>query len=52
MSKKPVKEDGSAVMSVGGGNVPSLTNPTDVYALQKDRYKKGFQKMLRRKKPR
>ena len=51
MSKKNIKEDGSAVMSVGGGNVPSLTNPTDAYALQKDRYKKQFSKILRRKKP-
>lgn len=39
---------GSAVQTVGntGG---ALTNPTDAYALQRDRYKKTL--MLRRKKP-
>jgi hypothetical protein len=52
MSKKIVKEDGAA-MSVGSGAVPSLTNPTDAYALQKDRYKKSMMSkvLLRRKKP-
>jgi hypothetical protein len=50
MSQKPkVAED--ATMSVGSGAVPSLTNPTDAYALQKDRYKKNMTKMLRRRKP-
>ena len=50
MSQKPkIAED--ATMSVGSGAVPSLTNPTDAYALQKDRYKKNMTKMLRRRKP-
>ena len=51
MSKRiEVKEqEGGVPMSVGGGAVPSLTNPSDVYALQlKKRIKK---KMLRRKSP-
>ena len=38
------------------GGIPSLTNPTDAYALQKDRIKKRIaakvaSKILRRKKP-
>ena len=53
MSKKfKVNEDGVATMSVGGGAIPSLTNPTDAYALQRDRYKKAMRpRILRRKKP-
>jgi hypothetical protein len=47
--KSKVAED--ATMSVGGGSVPSLTNPTDAYALQVNRYKKNMTKMLRRRKP-
>ena len=43
------QEGGGVPMSVGGGAVPSLTNPSDVYALQlKKRLNK---KMLRRKTP-
>lgn len=38
---------GSAVQTVG--NTGALTNPTDNYALQRNRYKKTL--MLRRKKP-
>lgn len=53
MSKKfKVNEEGAVTMSVGGGAIPSLTNPTDVYALQRDRYKKTLHsRILRRKKP-
>lgn len=49
MSKRiKVKEEAPA-MSVASGAVPSLTNPSDVYALQlKKRLNK---KMLRRKPP-
>ena len=49
---KYIGEEGapSAVQTVGntGG---ALTNPTDAYALQKNRYKKAATSMLRRKKP-
>ena len=49
MSKRiKVKEEAPA-MSVAGGAIPSLTNPSDVYALQlKKRLNK---KMLKRKTP-
>lgn len=52
MSKKnKVNEDGVPAMSVSGNAVPSLTNPTDAYALQRNRYKKTVTKMLRRRLP-
>jgi hypothetical protein len=53
MSKKfKVNEEGAVTMSVGGGAIPSLTNPTDAYALQLDKYKKTMRsRILRRKKP-
>jgi len=44
---KTYKEEAPAV-SVSSGAVPSLTNPSDVYALQKRIMKK---RILRRKKP-
>jgi hypothetical protein len=38
------------VNSISGGGVPSLTDPTDAYALQKKRMKaKLMSKMIRRK---
>lgn len=48
---KYIGEEGvsSAAQSIASGATPSLTNPTDVYALQRDRYKKTL--MLKRKKP-
>jgi|SanBayMetagenome_1026888.scaffolds.fasta_scaffold83480_2 hypothetical protein len=44
------------VPTMVSGSIPSLTNPTDAYALQKDRIKKRIaakvaSKILRRKKP-
>lgn len=49
MSKRIKVEEDAVPMSVGGGAVPSLTNPTDVYALQlKKRIKNNI---LRRKPP-
>lgn len=50
MSKKSVVEE-VAVNSVASGGVPSLTNPTDVYAKQKLKLKQMYTSLLRRKKP-
>ena len=50
-----VKEDGPAVAaapnSVGAGNVPSITNPSDNYSMQKYRMKKKIGNLFRRKIP-
>ena len=48
---KTIKEDGGAVMGVGGGDPAHVTNPTDNYAAQKKRLGGVKTKMARRKKP-
>lgn len=49
MSKRTKVKEEAPAMSIAGGSVPSLTNPSDVYALQLKKRLKN--KMLRRKKP-
>jgi hypothetical protein len=51
-----MKEDGGAAVaaapnSVGAGNVPSITNPSDNYSMQKYRMKKKIGNLFRRKTP-
>jgi len=51
-----VREDGAAAVaaapnSVGAGNVPSITNPSDNYSMQRYRMKKKISDLFRRKTP-